>query len=167
MPTRGIIGTDYLKVRPDFRVMSNPYGVDDLVVVPAINPRVAVFHAFRADREGNVIADRNQNNWLLAQAAETVIVTVEEVVETGDLVRETFDSVITSIHVDAVVHAPHGAHPTSCRGYYGADGAHVKEYLRYARAEDSFREYLEEYVYCGEERYREQVGVGTPRGGMR
>ena len=150
MPTRGIIGTDYLKVRPDFRVMSNPYGVDDLVVVPAINPRVAVFHAFRADREGNVIADRNQNNWLLAQAAETVIVTV-----------------ITSIHVDAVVHAPHGAHPTSCRGYYGADGAHVKEYLRYARAEDSFREYLEEYVYCGEERYREQVGVGTPRGGMR
>src|SRR3989304_2830275 len=117
MPTRGVIGTDYLKVRPDFKVLRNPYGDDDLVVVPAVNPAIAIFHAFRADREGNVIADRNQNNWLLAQAAEQVIVTVEEIVQPGDLIRESFDSVVSSIHINAIVHTPAGAHPTLCRGY--------------------------------------------------
>ncbi len=81
MPARGLIGTDYLKVRPDFRVLRNPYGDDDVVVVPAIVPEIAVFHAFRANRNGGVAVWADQDNWLLAQAARRVIVTVEEIVD--------------------------------------------------------------------------------------
>lgn len=164
MPTRGVIGTDYLKVRPDFKVLRNPYGDDDVVVVPAVNPEIAIFHAFRADREGNVIADRNQNNWILAQAAERVIVTVEEIVEPGDLVRESFDALVSNIHIDAIVHTPRGAHPTPCRGYYRTDGAHIREYLRYAASDASFQEYLDRYVRVGEARYQEMVGTLVEEG---
>lgn len=157
MPIRGVIGTDYLTVRPDFKVLRNPYGDDELVVVPAITPDVAVLHAFRADRDGNVLAFHDQDNWLLAQAAKRVIVTVEEVVDSGRLLRDSLDAVISWIHVTAVVHVPRGAHPTSCPGYYGRDGQHIRRYMEQARADESFRKYLEECVAAfGEEEYRQR-----------
>ena len=82
MPVRGLLGTDYLKVRPDFKVISNPFQEEEeIVLVPAIRPDVLIFHAYQADTEGNVVASGLQNNRLLAQAARKVIVTVEEVVE--------------------------------------------------------------------------------------
>mgnify|MGYP005839874369 CR=1 FL=1 len=164
MPVRGVLGTDYLSVRPDFKVLRNPYGDDDLVVVPAITPDVAVFHAFRADRDGNVLAFHDQDNWLLAQAAKKVIVTVEEVVDTGRLLRDRLDAVISWIHVTAVVHVPHGAHPTSCPGYYGRDVRHIRRYMEQARGDESFREYLKECVAgLGEGEYRQRF-VSTSEG---
>ncbi len=165
MPVRGVIGTDYMRVRPDFKVMRNPYGDDDLVVVPAISPDVAVLHAFRADRDGNVLAFRDQDNWLLAQSAKRVVVTVEELVDSGQLLRDSLDAVISWIHVTAVVHVPWGAHPTSCPGYYGRDVGHIRRYMEQAHSDESFREYLEECVIAfGEEEYRERV-VGAWKGG--
>src|SRR6185436_10984851 len=59
MPLRGLIGTDVLKNRPDWKVIDNPFGDDDpipdpIVLLPAIKPDVALFHAPFADRDGNV-----------------------------------------------------------------------------------------------------------------
>jgi glutaconate CoA-transferase subunit A len=157
MPVRGIVGSDYLRVRPDFKILTNPYGSDEIVVVPAIVPDVAVFHAFRADRTGNILADRNQDNWLLAQAARIVIVTVEELVDDGNLVTGSFDPVISAIHITAIVHATGGAHPTGCPGYYHSSQTHLREYLASARDDASFAAYLDRYVRVDETHYQRLV----------
>src|SRR6185295_16278380 len=61
MPLRGLLGTDVLKNRPDWKVLDNPFGDDDpIVLLPAIRPDVALFHAPMADRDGNVWIGRQR-----------------------------------------------------------------------------------------------------------
>ena len=79
MPLRGLIGTDVLKNRPDWKVIDNPFGNDDpIVLLPAIKPDVALFHAPMADRDGNVWIGRQRELVTMAHAAERTIVTVEK-----------------------------------------------------------------------------------------
>ena len=80
MPLRGLIGTDVLKNRPDWKVIDNPFGDDDpIVLLPAIKPDVALFHAPMADRDGNVWIGRQRELVTMAHAAERTIVTVEKI----------------------------------------------------------------------------------------
>src|SRR4030065_28689 len=51
----GLTGTDYEKVRGDFRRVTDPYSGNEIFVVPAIRPDWAVIHAIRADENGNVV----------------------------------------------------------------------------------------------------------------
>jgi glutaconate CoA-transferase, subunit A len=162
VPVRGLLGTDYMKVRPDFRVLANPYDPrEDIALVPAIAPDVAIFHGFKGDRHGNVVASGSLDAKLIAQASRRAIATVEEVVE-GDLTREAHLGVLVpGIHVSAVVRAPRGAHPTSCEGHYAVDAEHVREYLEAAQADDTFAKWLERYVYGVPDHaaYLERVGL--------
>ena len=146
-PVRGLLHTDYMKVRPDFRTMANPYDPsEEIALVPAIAPDVAVFHGFRGDRAGNVVTSGALDAKLIAQASRVTIATVEEVVD-ADLAREPHTGALVSgIHVTAVVEVPRGAHPTACPGHYGDDVEHIHEYLRAAAADEPFRAYLARYV---------------------
>src|SRR4029077_14334988 len=55
MPLRGLLGTDVLKNQPEWKVLANPFrNHDPIVLLPAIKPDVALFHAPMADLEGNV-----------------------------------------------------------------------------------------------------------------
>ncbi len=144
MPVRGFLGTDYLKVRPEFRVIENPYNPGEpVVVVPAIRPDFALIHAFRADAQGNVLADPTQDAGLMARASRFAIVTVEEVQE-GPL--EPGPGFIPAFYVGAMAVAPGGARPGACPGYYGRDEAEIKAYVGLARTEAGFREYLARHV---------------------
>lgn len=147
IPVRGLLYTDYMKIRPDFRQIANPYDpAEEIALVPAIAPDVAVFHGFRGDRHGNVQVSGTLDARLIAQAARRVIATVEELAE-GNLAEQPHtDVLVPGIHVDAVVHAPRGAHPTSCRGFYGDDPAHIREYMEAAAGDESFAAYLQRYV---------------------
>jgi glutaconate CoA-transferase subunit A len=147
MPVRGLLGTDYMKVRSDFRQVPNPYDPGEhIALVPAIAPDVAVFHGFAGDRFGNVVTTGSTDAKLIAQAARRVVATVEELHD-GDLARIPHTEVlIPGIHVTSVAHAPRGAHPTSCRGRYGDDADHIREYMRAAGSDESFRAYLDRYV---------------------
>ena len=146
-PVRGLLGTDYMKIRPDFLRIANPYNpAEDIALVPALAPDVAVFHGFRGDRFGNVVTTGTTDAKLIAQAARRAIATVEEGAD-GNLADEPHTGVLVpGIHLSAVVHAPRGAHPTSCAGYYGDDGEHLRAYMRAAASDAGFRAYLEEYV---------------------
>ena len=89
MPIRGIIGSDLMKVRPDWKIIDNPFATDDpIVVVPAIRPDVALFHAPEADRFGNVRIGRQTELATMAYAAKTTLVTVERISETSLLADE-------------------------------------------------------------------------------
>ena len=85
IPLRGVIGSDVLGHRGDWKVMDNPFSDDSdpVLLLPAIRPEVALFHARRADRNGNVFVGVQGELAIMAHAAERTFVTVEEVVD-GD-----------------------------------------------------------------------------------
>ena len=88
MPLRGLIGSDVLKHRTDWKVIDNPFDGDDpIVLLPAIKPQVALFHAPMADRDGNVWIGRQRELVTMAHAAERTVVTVEKIVD-GNLLDD-------------------------------------------------------------------------------
>lgn len=144
LPVRGLIGTDYLRIRPDFQIIKNPYGDDELVAIPAIKPDLLLMHAYKADRSGNVLTDKRESDPLLARAAEHVIATAEEIVPA--LEPEADKVIIPGIYIDAVVHLPGGAKPTACPGYYEIQDEEIRRYLQAARTPETFARYLEEFL---------------------
>jgi len=140
MPGQGWIGTDMLRVRPDVKVIDDPYGSEQYVAFPAVPCDVAVIHALRADWSGNAHIGGNMAvDGELGLVSKHVIVTAEEVVERIEKPVE-----VSSLRVDAVVHAPGGAWPTSCHPYYPLDG---KEIMRYSEScPDGFADYVESFL---------------------
>src|SRR6185503_4235753 len=88
MPLRGLIGSDVLKNRPDWMLVDNPFEDEDpIVLLPAIKPDVALFHAPMADQEGNIWIGRQRELVTMAHAAERTVVTVEKLHE-GNLLAD-------------------------------------------------------------------------------
>ncbi|MFO0997636.1 MAG: CoA-transferase [Alphaproteobacteria bacterium] len=148
MPLRGIIGTDVLRVRDDWRVFSNPFGEDDpIVLLPAITPDIALLHAPLADRAGNVWVGRRRELVTMAHAARATLVTVEEISDIDLIADERYAAgTIPSLYVAAIAEAPRGAWPLGIEGRYEADVAHIAIYARAARTADGFKQYLAEHV---------------------
>jgi glutaconate CoA-transferase subunit A len=147
MPIAGIIGSDLLKVRPDWKVIDSPVGGGKVVVVPAIAPDVALFHAPEADRAGNIRIGRHRELAAMAYAAKRSLVTVERIVDRNLL--ETEDSaagVLPALYVDAVAVAEHGAWPLPLWDEYERDRAEVARYAAMARNEEGFRAYLSAFL---------------------
>src|SRR3974390_936354 len=80
MPLRGLIGSDLLVHRQDWKVIDNPFAQDDpIVLLPAVKPDVALFHTPLADRDGNVWIGRDRELAVMAHAAARTVVTVEKI----------------------------------------------------------------------------------------
>lgn len=162
-PVIGLLNSDYMKIRPDFKVLTDPYSGDDYVVVPSIVPDVAVIHAFAGARSGAVVTDSFRNDRLLATAAKKTIAVVEELVDEDDVTAGRFGVYVSAVHINAVVHAPHGAHPTSCRERYDLDVSHLSEYMEASKTEETFKEYLNRYI-IGPKDHEEYMHVVTGGG---
>lgn len=149
MPLRGLIGSDVLRERPDWTVIDNPLGDNDpIVLLPAIKPDVALFHAPMADRNGNVWIGRQRELATMAHASAATVVTVEKIHD-GDLLADPVlaAGTLPGFYVDAVAVAPRGAWPLLLPDHYGADAAHLAEYARLAATPEGFAEYLERHVF--------------------
>ncbi|MEM7505955.1 MAG: CoA-transferase [Pseudomonadota bacterium] len=145
MAQRGLIGSDILAHRPDWTVIDSPMGnaPDPVVLVPAVRLDVAVFHAAKADCQGNIWIGRRRELATLAHGAARVFVTVEEVVETDFFAsEETAPGALPAFYVDAIALAPNGAWPCGLTGCYAPDGAALAAYAQAARTEDGFRDWL-------------------------
>jgi glutaconate CoA-transferase subunit A len=149
MPLRGIIGSDLLAHRPDWRVIDNPFGTDDpIVVLPAIRPDVALIHAPMADRSGNVWIGRQRELATMAHASAKTVVTVEKIVDTELLDDPVLAAgTLPGFYVDAIAVAKNGCWPLGLPDYYGADLTHIGEYARLAATEEGFARYLGDYVH--------------------
>jgi glutaconate CoA-transferase subunit A len=147
MPVGGFVGSDYLKARPDFKVVRDPFTGEDVAVVPPLTPKIALIHALKGDPQGNILVDRMEDDHLLAQASRCVIAGVEEIVPSGTLAETPEGLFVSGLYVTALVHAPQGASPTACRGYYEHDPVHIRHYLAAAQSPEAFQAYLEEYVF--------------------
>ena len=150
MPLRGVLGSDLIKSRPDWVVHENPMkkmGSDPILLVPAITPDIALFHARWADEAGNVWVGRRRELATLAHAARQTFVTYEEL-KPGDMLEDELlaPGVISAIYVSAVAPAQNGAWPLGIAGVYDIDDAHLAHYAKAARTREGFQRYLEEFV---------------------
>jgi len=151
MPLRGIIGSDLLEKRTDWQVIENPFakGPDPIVLLPALNPDIAIFHSPYADADGNVFIGRRRELVTMAQAARTTLVTVEEVRDDLDLMasEETAAGALPALYVGSVAVAQRGAWPLNLWDRYAVDEAHIRQYCEMARTADGFARYLDDVVH--------------------
>ena len=71
IPLRGLLGSDLIVHRPDWKTIDNPFAkrMTRSPLLPAIRPDVALLHAPYADRNGNIFIGRRRDFALMAQAA--------------------------------------------------------------------------------------------------
>ena len=141
MPIGGILGSDLVKARDDWKV------VDNLLVVPALRPDVALFHARWADEAGNVWVGRRRELATAAHAAKATLVTFEEMRE-GDMLEDELlaPGVVSSVYVSATARAERGAWPLAMPGVYGVDDLHISHYAKAAKSAEGFQRYLDQWV---------------------
>jgi glutaconate CoA-transferase subunit A len=125
LPTRAGLGSDVLRTNPDLRTVRSPYGSEELVAMPALRLDAALVHMNRADRAGNAqyLGPDPYFDDLFCQAADRAYVSAEQIVSTADLLAggPPQSLLIQRWHTHGVVHAPRGAHFTSCEPDYGRD----------------------------------------------
>ena len=164
MPIRSVQGTDFIQLHPEFKTMICPFTGEQLILVPALKPDVAILHAHYADQHGNLhIAGPPVVDILFAKASKKVIVTVEEIIANDKLAEKGVT--IPFFYVTAICEVPYGAHPTSCYPLYAYDRKHTNRYYQAAKqGQDGFRQnYLKPFVYnCqDQESYIAAIGGKT------
>jgi glutaconate CoA-transferase subunit A len=148
LPLRGLIGTDVLRNRGDWKLMANPFAADDpIVALPAIRPDVALFHAPLADRQGNVFVGSKRELMLMAHASKRTYVTAEKITDDNlldDPLRAA--GVLPAIYVTAVAEALRGAAPLQFWDAYPADEAEMARYVAAAKTTAGFSQFLERWL---------------------
>ncbi len=150
MPLRGIIGSDLLEVRPDWKVIDNPFGNGDdpIVLLPAAQIDAAILHASMVDDHGNVWIGRRMELKTAAHAARESFVTVERFYE-GNMIEDDryAAGVIPALYIGRIAQAEQGAWPMAFWDKYGRDSEHLQTYAKLARSDDGFEDYLAEHVF--------------------
>ncbi len=149
MPLRGVIGSDLVAQRGDWKVIDNPLAAqaDPIIVAAAIRPDVALFHARWADARGNLWLGRRRELVTIAHAAKATYASYESMRE-GDMLEDELlaPGVLGSVYVTAVAPALRGAWPLGVVDEYAIDDAHIREYARMAKTREGFARYLDEFV---------------------
>ena len=144
---RGYRGSDLANVNPNVRFVSCPFTGESLAAVPALRPDVAIVHAQKADRAGNVLVEGIvgvQKEAVLA--ARRSLVTVEEVVD--EFPRGNPNGVVLpSWTVTAIAVAPGGARPSYAHGYYPRDNAFYVAWDAISRDRHAFLAWMQTYVF--------------------
>jgi glutaconate CoA-transferase, subunit A len=142
---RGYVGSDLPKYNHNIKFISCPFTGEQLAATPALNPDVAVIHAQKADRKGNVLIYGIVGvQKEAALASKRVIVTVEEIVD--DLNASVNSCLLPSWVVTAVCLVPGGAHPSYAHGYYKRDNAFYKAWDNISRDRETFLAWMKTHV---------------------
>ncbi len=151
LPTRSMLGSDVYKQLTDIKEMQCPFTGDKLALVPALHPDVAIIHVQKADSYGNAqitgfpFMDKD-----IALAADTVILTTEQIIDNDEIRRTPDRTDIPFFCVDAVVEVPYGCVPHECYAAYEPDFNHMDMYVKLMmeRSTEGVQEYLDKYVYA-------------------
>jgi glutaconate CoA-transferase, subunit A len=162
---RAYAGSDLPKHNDKIRFIACPFTGETLAAVPAIQPDVAVIHAQKADRKGNVLL------WGIlgvqkeaVLAAKKAIVTVEEIVE--DLKAWPNACILPNWAVTAVCVVPRGAFPSYAHGYYERDNRFYQAWDAISRDRESFERWMKTHILDTEnfEEFRRVLNESTPPG---
>lgn len=150
MPTRSMMGSDVLGRVEGAKEIDCPFTGERLLLVPALNPDVALVHVQRCDRYGNAQLDGLQFMDIdIAMAANRVILTTEKVVTNEQIRRHPDRTRIPFFTVDAVVEVPYGSAPHECYGMYEPFFRHLDTYAEATKRDPAaaVQAYLERYVH--------------------
>jgi glutaconate CoA-transferase subunit A len=129
--------------------VDNPFNPGEKVVaVPVPKLDCSIIHVQKASPDGTCVIEGDEFHDVdIAVAAKRTIVTCEELVSDEYIRRDPTQNKIFGQCVNAVVHAPHGAWPSQCYGYYDVDGAAMVEYDQASKKQETFEAYLDKWVY--------------------
>jgi glutaconate CoA-transferase, subunit A len=148
LPIRSVQGTSFMALHSEFKTMTCPFTGDELVLVPALSPDVALLHVHYADPHGNLIIEGTPvADILFAKAAKKTLVTVEKIISHTELLAKGIT--IPYFYVTALCELPFGAHPTSCYPLYAYDRKHTEHYYQCTKqgAANFQTDYLKPFVY--------------------
>ncbi len=164
MPMNQTGATDLERANPNIQRVTDPYSGREVVVVPALNPDVAIVHVQRADKEGNahlwgIIGEQKE----VAFAAKRVILTAEEIVDESVIRSDPNRTLIPGFVVSAVCHVPYASHPSYAQGYYDRDNEFYLKWDKISETMEAVRSYLDEWVYSVKDHaeYWQKLGAET------
>ena len=152
IPCRSPMGSDILK-RCRAKVVDCTFTGHPIVLLPASNPNVAVIHVQAADLYGNcIIRGTDATCPEMAMAAAHTIVTCEQLVSHELITRSPKEITIPFFAVDAVIHVPFGAYPSSCRRHYYFNKDHIATFhalasLLHKGNPGGLKAYYEDYIF--------------------
>src|SRR4026209_1994948 len=162
LPMNQTGATDLEKANSNIKRIADPFGGKDVIVVPALNPDVAIVHVQRADANGNahlwgIIGEQKE----AAFAAKKVILTAEEVVDESVIRSDPNRTMIPGIVVSAVCHVPFACHPSYAQGYYDRDNEFYLAWDKISESADEIKAWMEEWVYGVKDRaeYWQKLGA--------
>lgn len=162
--TRTGLGSASLESNPHIQTISSPYDDETLVAMPALRLDAALVHLNRADDRGNAVylGPDPYFDDLFCLAADKAYVSVEEIVDTGDLLDGAVPQLmlINRAMVSGVVDAPRGAHFTSCVPEYDRDEAFQRHYATEIAA-GRWDEFREMFLAGSEDDYQRAVQAWT------
>jgi len=155
---------DLEKANTNIKRIPDPYGGKDVIVVPALNPDVAIVHVQRSDVNGNahlwgIIGEQKE----AAFAAKKVILTAEEIVDESVIRSDPNRTMIPGIVVSAVCHVPFACHPSYAQGYYDRDNEFYLAWDKLSESADTVKKWMDEWVYGVKDReeYWSKLGAHT------
>ncbi|MWD26042.1 glutaconate CoA-transferase [Aquicoccus sp. SCR17] len=166
-------GSDVIRHNPLVTEMTCPFTGRPLHATRAIHPDLAILHAQEGDIYGNIrhLSTMTYADQMIARAAKRVIVSVDRIVDTDDIVARSRETSIACNYVDAVVHLPHGAHPTGSFPLYSIDEDHIAAYATIAEAarkggdaeRAALADWLDRHVFAPEtlSDYLDMIGGGS------
>jgi glutaconate CoA-transferase subunit A len=161
MPMNPTAAGDLERFNSNYRTVTDPFSGGQVSVVPALKPDVAIVHVQRADAEGNaqiwgIIGEQKE----AAFAAESVILTAEEIVAEQVIRSDPNRTLIPGFIVDAVCQVPYCAHPSYTQGYYDRDNEFYLQWDEISKTRQGVQAYLEEWVFGVKDRdeYWQKLG---------
>lgn len=151
-PVNSLGGSDIVNKNPDIVPFPCPITGRPLWAVPAANIDVGIIHAHAADKYGNVqIQERHMVpqgfNLAVAGACKTLIVLAEKIVSNEEIRKHAQYTAIPAFKTTCVVHVPFGSHPTPTLSVTRMDNAFFNLYVKASETDESFRQFLDRYVY--------------------
>lgn len=161
MPMNQTAATDLETANPLIKRIIDPYSGKEVIVVPALNPDVAIVHVQRADCNGNaqlwgIIGEQKE----AAFAAARVILTAEEIVDESIIRSDPNRTLIPGFIVDAVCHVPYACHPSYAQGYYDRDNDFYIKWDEISSSSEAVKAYLDGWVFAVNDRreYWQKLG---------
>ena len=145
-----MLGSDVLRELPEAKEIDCPFTNEKLLLVPALNPDVALIHVQRCDAYGNAQIDGLQFMDIdLAMAANKVILSTERIVSNDQIRRAPDQTKIPFFTVDAMVEVPFGSAPHECYGIYEPMMRHMEYYVGLVNKDPvgGMQDYLDRFVY--------------------
>lgn len=166
LPVRSMMGSDVgARLKDAVRETECPFTGEKLLLVPALNPDVALVHVQRCDAYGNAQMDGLQFMDIdIPMAANRVIITTERIVSNEQIRRMPDQTKVPFFTVDAVVEVPYGCAPHECYGAYEPFFNHLDYYAKQIARdpETGVRDYLQRFYYEPRDwtAYLELIGLG-------